>query len=123
MLSLLAVMGSAEGPRVQHGLELDEGESPGIQATPERAERLANLIALSHEPMFAWRLDGPIELWNAEPSNSMGFRRAMRLATVVMRSCKQNSPLNLPSYVRVCRIHVTGRANFVTFARTDTRFL
>jgi hypothetical protein len=34
-------MGSAEGPRVQHGLELDEGESPGIQATPERAERCA----------------------------------------------------------------------------------
>ena len=58
---------------MQHGLELDEGESPGIQATPERAERLANLIALSHEPMFAWRLDGPIELWNAGAERLYGF--------------------------------------------------
>jgi PAS domain-containing protein len=29
------------------------------------AERLANLLTLSCEPMLAWRLDGAIEFWNA----------------------------------------------------------
>ena len=58
---------------MQHDLELNEGESPGIQAGPERAERLANFIALSHEPMFAWRLDGPIEFWNAGAERLYGF--------------------------------------------------
>ena len=28
---------------------------------------------LSHEPMLAWRLDGPIEFWNEELHGSMGF--------------------------------------------------
>ena len=27
--------------------------------------RLARLMTLSYEPMLAWRLDGPIEFWNA----------------------------------------------------------
>ena len=58
---------------MQHDLELNEGESPGIQAAPERAERLAYLIELSHEPMFAWRLDGPIEFWNAGAERLYGF--------------------------------------------------
>jgi PAS domain S-box-containing protein len=36
-------------------------------------ERLANLITLSHEPMFAWRLDGPIEFWNTGATRLYGF--------------------------------------------------
>jgi PAS domain S-box-containing protein len=39
----------------------------------ERAERLANLLALSYEPMLAWRLDGPIEFWNAGAEQLYGF--------------------------------------------------
>ena len=39
----------------------------------ERAERLATLITLSHEPMLAWRLDGPIEFWNAGAERLYGF--------------------------------------------------
>ena len=39
----------------------------------ERAERLANLLTLSYEPMFAWRLDGPIEFWNAGAERLYGF--------------------------------------------------
>jgi PAS domain S-box-containing protein len=42
-----------------------EHELPGIQADSERSEHLAGLLSLSYEPMFAWRLDGPIEFWNA----------------------------------------------------------
>jgi PAS domain S-box-containing protein len=30
----------------------------------QSVERLADLLALSYEPMFTWNLDGPIELWN-----------------------------------------------------------
>jgi hypothetical protein len=36
-----------------HEVESETG-SPGFQAASERPERLANLLTLSHEPMFAW---------------------------------------------------------------------
>ena len=39
----------------------------------DRAERLANLIRLSYEPMLAWRLDGSIEFWNAGAERLYGF--------------------------------------------------
>ena len=58
---------------MQHDLELNGGESPGIQTDSERAEHLANLIKLSHEPMFTWRLDGPIEFWNTGAERLYGF--------------------------------------------------
>jgi PAS domain S-box-containing protein len=50
-----------------------EGESPTGDAALERAERLANLLMLSYEPMLAWRLDGPIEFWNAGAERLYGF--------------------------------------------------
>jgi PAS domain S-box-containing protein len=34
---------------------------------------LARLVALSYEPMFAWRLDGPIEFWNTGCERLYGF--------------------------------------------------
>jgi len=36
-------------------------------------ERLADLLMLSHEPMFAWKLDGAIEFWNAGAERLYGF--------------------------------------------------
>jgi PAS domain S-box-containing protein len=36
-------------------------------------ERLASLLSLSDEAMFAWRLDGPIEFWNAGAERLYGF--------------------------------------------------
>ena len=50
-----------------------ERESPTDEAAPERAERLANLLTLSYEPMLTWRLDGPIEFWNAGAERLYGF--------------------------------------------------
>ena len=50
-----------------------ETESPGIQPASERAERLASLLTLSYEAIFAWRLDGPIELWNSGAERLYGF--------------------------------------------------
>ena len=50
-----------------------ERESAETEATPERAERLANLLTLSYEPMLMWRLDGAIEFWNAGAERLYGF--------------------------------------------------
>jgi PAS domain S-box-containing protein len=36
-------------------------------------EHLAKLLTLSHEPMLAWKLDGPIEFWNAGAERLYGF--------------------------------------------------
>jgi PAS domain S-box-containing protein len=44
-----------------------------FDASSERAERLASLLMLSHEPMLAWRLDGSIEFWNAGAERLYGF--------------------------------------------------
>ena len=49
------------------GLHLELGPAD------ERAERLASLLTLSYEPMFAWRLDGQIEFWNAGAERLYGF--------------------------------------------------
>lgn len=39
----------------------------------QSAERLANLITLSYEPMLAWQLDGPIEFWNSGAERLYGY--------------------------------------------------
>ena len=39
----------------------------------KQADRLADLLALSYEPMLVWRLDGPIEFWNAGAERLYGF--------------------------------------------------
>jgi len=36
-------------------------------------DRLADLLMLSYEPMFAWQLDGQIEFWNAGAERLYGF--------------------------------------------------
>src|SRR5580704_2208030 len=48
-------------------------EAADTKSTHERAERLADLLRLSYEPMLAWRLDGPIEFWNAGAERLYGF--------------------------------------------------
>jgi len=48
-------------------------ESPSIDADSGRAERLASLLTLSYEPMFAWKLDGGIEFWNSGAERLYGF--------------------------------------------------
>ena len=51
------------------------GSSPTDEAALGAAERLANLLTLSYEPMLAWRLDGPIEFWNAGAERLYGFEQ------------------------------------------------
>jgi PAS domain S-box-containing protein len=50
-----------------------ERASPSLERAPERAERLASLVTLASEPMLAWRLDGPIEFWNAGAERLYGY--------------------------------------------------
>ena len=50
-----------------------ERRSLSNETAMERAERLADLLTLSYEPMLAWRLDGPIEFWNAGAERLYGF--------------------------------------------------
>jgi PAS domain S-box-containing protein len=47
--------------------------SAGIGVTGRGEERLADLLELSYEPMLVWRLDGPIEFWNAGAQRLYGF--------------------------------------------------
>jgi PAS domain-containing protein len=105
------------------GHDESETESPGIQPASERAERLASLLTLSHEPMFAWRLDGPIEFWNSGAERLYGFRRMRRLAVVATRYCRRSSPPILPSCARISRMDATGPASCAMFARMAARSL
>src|ERR1700720_2379146 len=41
--------------------------------TKTKAAHLASLLTLSYEPMLAWKLDGPIEFWNAGAERLYGF--------------------------------------------------
>jgi len=47
--------------------------SADIDLNGERTGRLADLLKLSYEPMLVWRLDGPIEFWNAGAERLYGF--------------------------------------------------
>jgi PAS domain S-box-containing protein len=46
------------------------------------AERLANLLTLSYEPMLAWKLDGAIEFWNSGAERLYGFLSSEAVGTV-----------------------------------------
>ncbi len=63
-----------KGLMTQRDVDLKlERESAEIEAASGRAEHLANLLTLSYEAMFAWRLDGLIEFWNAGATQLYGF--------------------------------------------------
>jgi len=47
--------------------------SSDTKANDGRVARWADLLELSYEPMLAWRLDGPIEFWNAGAERLYGY--------------------------------------------------
>jgi PAS domain S-box-containing protein len=63
--------GSPEGTSLRRAEFTGREGSTNFQAVGP--ERLASLITLSHEPMFAWRLDGPIEFWNTGAARIYGY--------------------------------------------------
>ena len=52
------------------------------QMERQSAERLANLLTLSGEPMLAWSLDGAIEFWNAGAERLYGFASSEAVGTI-----------------------------------------
>ncbi len=50
-----------------------EAKSAEAETASRRPERFADLLTLSYEPMFAWRLDGSVEFWNAGAERIYGF--------------------------------------------------
>ncbi len=84
-------------------MQREVGLQPELVAE-ERAERLASLLTLSYEPMFAWRLDGQIEFWNAGAERLYGFSSRMRQSehSRPPLSYKPNSQSNLHSCALTC---------------------
>jgi PAS domain S-box-containing protein len=68
-------------------------ESPGIGADSERAERLASLLTLSYEPMFAWQFDGTIEFWNSGSERLYGFTADEAVGHVSHRLLQTKFPI------------------------------
>ena len=54
-------------------MQREVGSQRELGVAEEHAERLASLLTLSYEPMFAWRLGGQIEFWNAGAERLYGF--------------------------------------------------
>lgn len=65
------------------------------KANLERAERWASLLGLSYEPMLAWRLDGPIEFWNAGAARLYGFAPEEAIGQVSHILLRTKSPIDL----------------------------
>jgi PAS domain S-box-containing protein len=70
------------------------GSSPTDEAALGRAERLADLLTLSYEPMLAWRLDGPIEFWNAGAERLYGFARGQAVGRSSHALLQTNFPID-----------------------------
>ena len=60
-----------------------------------RAERLADLLTLSYEPMLAWRLDGPIEVWNAGAERLYGFAQDEAIGRTSHALLRTEFPIDL----------------------------
>ena len=69
--------------------------SPGSEA-PLGAERLADLLTLSYEPMLAWRLDGPIEFWNAGAEQLYGFTQTEAVGLSSHALLQTKFPVDFP---------------------------
>jgi PAS domain-containing protein len=72
-------------------------DSAETEATSESAERLANLLTLSYEPMLAWRLDGAIEFWNAGAERLFGF--VLDEAVCTRRGGRTQQPLSVANQI------------------------
>jgi PAS domain S-box-containing protein len=70
-------------------------------------EHLAKLLTLSYEPMLAWKLDGPIEFWNAGAERLYGFSPGEAIGQSSHAILQTKFPLPLP---QVCaQLRDTGQ--------------
>src|SRR5579863_6508200 len=57
------------------------------------AERLADLLTLSYEPMLAWSLDGTIAFWNAGAERLYGFAASEAVGAISHTLLQTKFPL------------------------------
>jgi PAS domain S-box-containing protein len=65
------------------------------KASSARAERMPDLLALSYEPILAWRIDGGIELWNAGAERLYGFSPEEALGRVSHTLLQTRFPIDI----------------------------
>jgi len=108
----------------QREVELQmERESAKTGTTSEHAERLANLLTLSYEPMLAWRLDGSIEFWTAGAERLYGFEQDEAVGRSSHSLLQTNSRSTLLSCVHGFEMSVTGPGSYDISARMATKSL
>ena len=70
-------------------------QSARSNAPSAGAARAADLLSLSYEPMFIWRLDGAIESWNAGAERLYGFSADEAVGRVSHTLLKTSFPVEL----------------------------
>jgi PAS domain S-box-containing protein len=78
-------------------------EHKPAHTSSERAIHLANLLMLSYEPMLAWRLDGPIEFWNAGAERLYGYPANEAVGRISHALLQTKFPIELPDLVSQLR--------------------
>src|SRR6202008_3520904 len=72
-----------------------KGQPVRPDAPSAGTERAADLLSLSYEPMFIWRLDGAIESWNAGAERLYGFSPDEALGRVSHTLLQTRFPVEL----------------------------
>jgi PAS domain-containing protein len=84
-------------------------------------KKLADLLMLSNEPMFAWKLDGSIEFWNAGAERLYGFTSSDAVGHSSHSLLQTKFPVGLAELRSSFAKNATGPASYAIFARTATK--
>ena len=96
-------------------------KSAELVTTPP--ERLADLLMLSYEPMFAWKLHGAIEFWNTGAERLYGFAPNEAVGHSSHRLLQTKFPIELAELHSQLRNEHYWSANYAISARTDAKSL
>jgi PAS domain S-box-containing protein len=85
------------------------------EAVSERAERLGGLLALSHEAMLMWKLNGAIEFWNAGAERLYGFAQAEAIGNSSHALLQTKFPVEFADWIKLIQNerHWTGELHHI----------